>query len=191
MAVMTPARIRPEADYRDLTTEDQERFDDVMERADTQASNGEYLALMLAAASIAGLRLPYGSEIRRCACSCWWASSSTPPTPTPTSSKRATATTSAATSAPAAPTSTKRPPDTTSSPAVARHRRPLRPGEKPQTQDLQAMAHFISCCGFHTGDQFAAPDRPRRWTSAPSPTSSPNGADRILRAANHATQTVA
>ncbi|MFF7190568.1 hypothetical protein ACFZAR_36360 [Streptomyces sp. NPDC008222] len=71
MAVMTPARTRLEADYRALTADDQERFDEVMERADDNRDNGEYLALMLAAASIAGLRIPYGAHIRRCACSCW------------------------------------------------------------------------------------------------------------------------
>lgn len=72
MAVMTHARTQAtEADYNQLTGEDQERFDQVMARADGNRDNGEYLALMLAAASIAGLRIPYGGHIRRCACSCW------------------------------------------------------------------------------------------------------------------------
>ena len=72
MAVMTPAYARPQtANYGDLTTADQERFDHVMELADDNRDNGEYLALMLAAASIAGLRIPYGGHIRKCACSCY------------------------------------------------------------------------------------------------------------------------
>lgn len=71
MAVMTPARTHLEADYRSLTLADQERFDRVMELADDQPPNGEYLALMLAAAEMAGLRIPYGGHIRKCACSCY------------------------------------------------------------------------------------------------------------------------
>lgn len=71
MAVMTHASARPEADYRALTPADQERFDDVMELADDNRDDREYLALMLAAAAIAGLRIPYGGHIRKCACSCW------------------------------------------------------------------------------------------------------------------------
>jgi hypothetical protein len=67
---MTPARARTEADYHALPTEDQDRFDHMMELADDNRDNGEYLALMLAAASIAGLRIPYGGHIRKCACSC-------------------------------------------------------------------------------------------------------------------------
>ncbi len=73
MAVISPASAHPEAeaDYRQLTLDDQERFDRVMELADDQADNGEFAALMLAAAYIAGLRIDYGQEIRRCACSCY------------------------------------------------------------------------------------------------------------------------
>ncbi|AKZ60774.1 hypothetical protein SAM23877_p065 (plasmid) [Streptomyces ambofaciens ATCC 23877] len=71
MALMTHAPARLEANYRTLSTDDQDRFDHAMELADNTADNGEYVALMLAAASIAGLRIPYGTEIRRCGCSCW------------------------------------------------------------------------------------------------------------------------
>ena len=71
MAAITHALTRPEADYTALDLYDQERFDRVMELADDQRDNGEYLALMLAAASIAGLRIDYGGHIRKCACSCY------------------------------------------------------------------------------------------------------------------------
>ena len=72
MAVMTHALKQPvEADYNTLDDTDQDRFDQVMERADDTADNGEYTALMLAAAAIAGLRITYGQEIRRCGCSCY------------------------------------------------------------------------------------------------------------------------
>lgn len=71
MAVMTHAFTQPvEADYNQLSLDDQDQFDQAMERADDNPHNGEYLALMLAAASIAGLRIPYGGHIRKCACSC-------------------------------------------------------------------------------------------------------------------------
>lgn len=70
MAVMTHALNQAEANYNHLARADQERFDHVMELADDNRDNGEYLALMLAAASIAGLRIPYGGHIRKCACSC-------------------------------------------------------------------------------------------------------------------------
>lgn len=71
MALLTHASTRPEADYNALTRADQDRFDELMERADNTADNGEYLALMVAAAAIAGLHIPYGTEVRKCACSCW------------------------------------------------------------------------------------------------------------------------
>jgi hypothetical protein len=71
MAVMTHAQNQAEADYTTLDLSDQDRFDHVMELADDTADQGEFMALMLAAAVIAGLRTPYGGEIRRCACSCW------------------------------------------------------------------------------------------------------------------------
>lgn len=72
MAVMTHApKQATEANYRSLDPDQQDRFDEVMERADDTASNGELLALMLAAASLAGLHIEYGGEIRKCACSCW------------------------------------------------------------------------------------------------------------------------
>lgn len=72
MAVMTCALNQATtADYTALDLDTQERFDRVMELADDQADNGEYLALMLAAAYIAGLRIDYGDEIRKCGCSCY------------------------------------------------------------------------------------------------------------------------
>lgn len=72
MAVMTHARVHPStADYTTLTTAQQDKFDQVMDRADDTADNGEYTALMLAAAHIAGLDIPYGAEIRKCGCSCY------------------------------------------------------------------------------------------------------------------------
>ncbi|MGW0948474.1 hypothetical protein ACWD4O_38790 [Streptomyces sp. NPDC002623] len=71
MAVMTHAHNQAQADYTALTLDDQDRFDHYMELADDQADNGEYLALMLAAAMVAGLRIPYGGHIRRCGCSCY------------------------------------------------------------------------------------------------------------------------
>ena len=72
VAVMTHARTQHHtADYTALTPDDQDRFDQAMERADDNPHNGEYLALMLAAAHIAGLRIDYGQHIRKCACSCY------------------------------------------------------------------------------------------------------------------------
>lgn len=72
MAVMTHAPHRPTtADYTALTEAAQDKFDHVMALADDTADQGEYIALMLAAAHIAGLDIPYGGEIRRCDCSCW------------------------------------------------------------------------------------------------------------------------
>ena len=72
MAVMTHAPARPDTtDYNTLTPAQQNHFDDVMDLADDTADNGEYLALMLAAAAIAGLTIPYGADIRRCGCSCY------------------------------------------------------------------------------------------------------------------------
>lgn len=71
MAVMTHARARTEANYNSLDETDQQRFDHVMELADGNRDNGEYLALMLAAAAIADLRITYGGHIRKCSCSCY------------------------------------------------------------------------------------------------------------------------
>jgi hypothetical protein len=68
MAVMTHAHARLEADYNTLTPETQDRFDELMEQADTARSNAEYLPLMKAVAAIAGI--PQG-EIRKCGCSCY------------------------------------------------------------------------------------------------------------------------
>ncbi|MFJ4473306.1 hypothetical protein ACIP2X_38230 [Streptomyces sp. NPDC089424] len=71
MALMTHAHTRPEADYNALSEDVQDRFDQYMERADHAATNGEYLALMVLAGITAGLDLPYGDHIRKCACRCW------------------------------------------------------------------------------------------------------------------------
>ncbi|MFM9373321.1 hypothetical protein [Streptomyces sp. Da 82-17] len=72
MAVMTHAQIHSgTADYNAMDEAAQDRFDDVMERADTAGPGDGFPALMLAAAAIAGLHIPYGAEIRRCACSCY------------------------------------------------------------------------------------------------------------------------
>lgn len=71
MAVMTHAFARSEADYNTLTPSAQDRFDQVMDLADNTADNGEFTALMLAAAALAGLHIPYGAEIRKCGCSCY------------------------------------------------------------------------------------------------------------------------
>ena len=72
MALMTHALVHPAtADYTTLDEDTQERFDHVMALADDHPDNGEFLALMLAAASLAGLRIDYGAEIRKCGCSCY------------------------------------------------------------------------------------------------------------------------
>jgi hypothetical protein len=71
VAVLTHASARLEAHYNHLTPDLQDKFDHVMELADTTSDNGEYHALMLAAAHIAGLSIPYGGDIRRCGCSCY------------------------------------------------------------------------------------------------------------------------
>jgi hypothetical protein len=68
---MTHAPARLEADYNSLTPAAQDKFDQVMDLADNTADHGEYTALMLAAAALAGLHIPYGSEIRKCGCSCY------------------------------------------------------------------------------------------------------------------------
>ncbi|RIH58621.1 hypothetical protein D3C59_33785 [Streptomyces sp. SHP22-7] len=107
MAVMTHAPARLEANYRNLSTDDQDRFDQLMERAD-HAGPHDYQPLMDALAVLTGI----SGEIRKCACSCTCPSPSTRTTRTPTSSSTETATTSAATSARGAPTSTAKPPDT-------------------------------------------------------------------------------
>ncbi|MBE4761797.1 hypothetical protein [Streptomyces caniscabiei] len=72
MAVMTHAHTQPTtANYRALTLDQQGKFDRLMELADDTADHGEYTALMLAAAYVAGLDIPYGAEIRKCGCSCY------------------------------------------------------------------------------------------------------------------------
>lgn len=71
MAVMTHAHARTEADYTALDDTQQTKFDHLMDLADGTTDPGEYRAFMLGAAYIAGLGIPYGGEIRKCACSCW------------------------------------------------------------------------------------------------------------------------
>jgi hypothetical protein len=72
VAVMTHARTQPAtANYTAMDLDTQERFDRVMELADDHPDNGEYLALMLAAAALAGLRINYGDDVRKCGCSCY------------------------------------------------------------------------------------------------------------------------
>lgn len=68
MAVMTHTQKHPTADYTALTSHDQNRFDTLMEQADTAATATEYEALMTALAALTGL--PDG-ELRKCGCSCW------------------------------------------------------------------------------------------------------------------------
>jgi len=68
MAVMTHAQHQAtEADYNQLTTEQQNDFDRLMEEADVTGP-ATYPGLMKAIALLAGL--PNG-ELRKCACSCW------------------------------------------------------------------------------------------------------------------------
>ena len=66
MALMTHAHTRPEADYTALTLDAQDRFDELMDAADT-AGPHDYPALMLTLAVLTGL--PDG-DIRKCGCSC-------------------------------------------------------------------------------------------------------------------------
>jgi hypothetical protein len=65
---MTHAQIRPTtADYKALTPAQQDRFDALMEEADTAGPAG-YAPLMATLAALTGLT---GGETRKCACSCW------------------------------------------------------------------------------------------------------------------------
>ncbi|MGQ4393729.1 hypothetical protein ACN6K5_003514 [Streptomyces violaceoruber] len=66
MAVITHARPSLEADYRTLSADDQDRFDQLMERAD-HAGPHDYQPLMDTLAVLTGIT----GEIRKCACSCW------------------------------------------------------------------------------------------------------------------------
>ncbi|WP_446458701.1 hypothetical protein [Streptomyces rochei] len=66
MAVMTHAPARLEANYRSLSTDDQDRFDQLMERAD-HAGPHDYQPLMDALAVLTGLFT--ARDIARC--SCW------------------------------------------------------------------------------------------------------------------------
>jgi hypothetical protein len=68
MAVMTHARTQANtADYRQLSTAEQDEFDRLMEDADN-AGPVDYPPLMKAVAKLVGL--PEG-DLRKCACSCW------------------------------------------------------------------------------------------------------------------------
>ncbi|MCF0086642.1 MULTISPECIES: hypothetical protein [unclassified Streptomyces] len=62
---MTPAPTRTEADYYTLPATSQDRFNALMEQADT-AGPHDYPHLMTALALLTGIR----GEIRRCSCSC-------------------------------------------------------------------------------------------------------------------------
>ncbi|MGP3737990.1 hypothetical protein ACTWJ9_33310 (plasmid) [Streptomyces sp. GDS52] len=70
MAATTLAPARPEADYNTLTEDQQDRFDQLMEQADTAGTTDHFLTLMAHAANLAGMRLPASGDIRRCGCSC-------------------------------------------------------------------------------------------------------------------------
>jgi hypothetical protein len=72
MAVMTHAHTHPTtANYTALDAAQQDKFDHLMDLADDTADHGEFNALMLAAAYVAGLDIAYGDEIRKCGCSCY------------------------------------------------------------------------------------------------------------------------
>jgi hypothetical protein len=63
MAVMTHARKAPTSvDYRDLTDAQQARLDHVLELADSTSDAGEYNALMLGVAALAGIHIAYGGR---------------------------------------------------------------------------------------------------------------------------------
>jgi hypothetical protein len=68
---MTHARTQPTtADYRTLTPETQQRFDELMQQADTAGTHQHFHEVMAQAASLVGIPLPVSGDIRRCACSC-------------------------------------------------------------------------------------------------------------------------
>nr|WSZ21212.1 hypothetical protein OH837_49080 [Streptomyces canus] len=68
MAVITRARIQAtEADYRQLSTAEQDKFDRLMRHAD-KAGPVDYPQLMGRIADLVGL--PEG-DLRKCGCSCW------------------------------------------------------------------------------------------------------------------------
>jgi len=71
MAVMTHAQKTPTSvNYRDLTPAQQARITQLLELADDTSDSGEYNALMLGVAALAGLRIAYGGEVLRCSCTC-------------------------------------------------------------------------------------------------------------------------
>jgi ferredoxin len=56
------------ASYTDLTEAQHDRFDRLMDQADTTIDAGIYNELMLAAAHLTGIDIAPGGEIARCAC---------------------------------------------------------------------------------------------------------------------------
>jgi hypothetical protein len=68
---MTHARKTPTSvDYRDLTATQQNRLDQLLQRADDTSDAGEYNSLMLGVAALAGLHIEYGGEVLPCKCTC-------------------------------------------------------------------------------------------------------------------------
>lgn len=68
MTVLTYAQNQAHtANYRQLSTSEQDEFDRLMEEADV-AGPATYPTLMAAVAMLVGLP---GGELRKCACSCW------------------------------------------------------------------------------------------------------------------------
>lgn len=68
MSVTVMPTLRTAVDYAHLPVLTQERFDLLMERANTTASNEHYRDLMARAATTAGIQLPPDGEIAKCAC---------------------------------------------------------------------------------------------------------------------------
>lgn len=69
MTVLTTHRLTTQlADYRKLGPTHQAHFDSFMEKADNTVDATEYAFLMAAAAYSAGIPLPPGGEIAKCAC---------------------------------------------------------------------------------------------------------------------------
>jgi hypothetical protein len=67
---MTHTQKRPSVGYRDLTPATQQRLDQILELADDTSDSGEYNALMLGVAALAGLHIERGGEVLRCKCTC-------------------------------------------------------------------------------------------------------------------------
>jgi hypothetical protein len=56
------------ADYTALTPTQQDRFDELMEQADTAGTGSAYQEAMTEAALVAGLPVPNSRDIARCSC---------------------------------------------------------------------------------------------------------------------------